>query len=354
MILEGSHHFDAPRDRVWALLTDPAVLARARALVLPEIRRRVERLSPEVRRVAAYHLGFVDAVGRPVPGGSGKAVRPALVVLSAEAAGADAGVALPGAVAVELVHNFSLLHDDVMDGDDERRHRPTAWALFGVGPAIIAGDALLALAMQGLLDAPDGPRRRAASDLLGATLGMIAGQGEDLAFAERLDVSVEDCVTMSAHKTGALLACAASIGAVLAGAPGEMVEALSSFGMHLGLAFQAIDDVLGIWGRAAVTGKPAASDLREHKKSLPVAFALSTPGPARDRLAKLMSNGHVEGDALASAARLVERSGARERCLEVAERELALALRSIDGPWIGAAARAELEELAGFVTAREF
>src|SRR5439155_24163222 len=126
-----------------------------------------------------YHLGYADADGTPVAAGGGKGVRPALAVLSAEAAGADAGVGVPGAVAVELVHNFSLMHDDVVDGDRERRHRPTVWALFGMGEAIIAGDALQTLAVEVLLDTGGRAAPRAAASLVRTTQAMIACQESD-------------------------------------------------------------------------------------------------------------------------------------------------------------------------------
>jgi geranylgeranyl diphosphate synthase type I len=123
--------------------TMPAGVAAARDLVGPSIAGWLERLSPDVRIVASYHLGFVDADGVPSGDGQGKALRPALALLSARAAGAPPERGVAAAAAVEFVHNFSLLHDDIMDGDTERRHRPTAWTVFGVGSAILAGDALL-------------------------------------------------------------------------------------------------------------------------------------------------------------------------------------------------------------------
>ena len=137
--------------RVRAVHATPAVLARVSALVEPELRSAVARLDPELAPIAEYHLGWVDARGRRSNGG-GKGLRGTIAVLSAEAVGADARVAVPGAVAVELAHNYSLLHDDVIDGDRERRHRPTVWALYGVGPAVLVGDALLTLGHQVLLE----------------------------------------------------------------------------------------------------------------------------------------------------------------------------------------------------------
>jgi geranylgeranyl diphosphate synthase type I len=332
----------------------PSALLRARDLLGPALRDCVAELSAEIRRVAGYHLGFVDAEGRPSSGDGGKAVRPALAFLSAEAVGSPAEVALPGAVAVELVHNFSLLHDDVMDHDLERRHRPTAWALFGVGQAIVTGDALMLLAQDLLSEPPSPARSHAARALSKATAAMIAGQAEDLSFESRLDVSVEECFQMTAHKTGALLSCAASIGAILAGADEAAVGAMGDFGLHLGLAFQAIDDVLGIWGHPEMTGKPVASDLRAHKKTLPVVIALASSGEDRDRLLDLLSNGSLSEKTLAFAADLVERCGGKERTQLEAERQLEMALAALHRVPLEPVAREQLAAIAAFATARDF
>jgi geranylgeranyl diphosphate synthase, type I len=332
----------------------PQVLRRARRLLDPALRERVDRLPPEVGRVIAYHLGFTDAEGHPVDADGGKAVRPALALLSAEAAGAPAEAGLPGAIAVELVHNFSLLHDDVMDHDLERRHRPTAWALFGVGQAIVTGDALMIEAIAALLDVTVPHGVRAASSLTTATARMIAGQAQDLSFASRLDVTPDECLAMCADKTGALLSCASSIGAILAGASQAVVDALAGFGLHLGLAFQAVDDLLGIWGRPGATGKPVAGDLREHKKTLPVVIALASSGRNRDRLAAVLSNGSMTEEAVHEAMELVERCGGRAGCLREAERQLDAAMGWLDRAPLEASARAELEEVAAFVAARDF
>src|SRR6201988_3733058 len=247
----------------------PAGVAVARDLVGPATEAAINRLSPRVRRVAAYHYGLADAQGNPVHVGRGKALRPALALLSARAAGVAPERGVSAAVAVELVHNFSLLHDDIMDGDTERRHRPTAWTVFGVGAAILAGDALLALAQDMLLEdgTPQGPW--AARCLSAAVQRLIAGQGAALAFENREEVSWSECRERAAKKPAALMACACSIGAVHLGAPPTLAMALAGFGAHVGLAFQLTDDLLGIWGAPAVTGKPVRADLRARKKSLP-------------------------------------------------------------------------------------
>ncbi len=343
----------------------PEVLARSRALVTPGLRVAIDSLSPEMRPIASYHFGWTDANGVAVGGDGGKGVRPALAVLSAEAVGADSRFGVPGGVAVELVHNFSLIHDDVIDGDAERRHRATVWALFGIGSAVIVGDALLALAQQVVLDHSvlglgadlefDASHAVAAARAIAdATTEMIAGQALDMAFESVPSVDVAGCLAMEAGKTGALLGCAASIGAVLAGASDETVRALRHFGVELGLAFQAVDDLLGIWGDPESTGKPAWSDLRQHKKTLPVSAALAAGGPVAEELAALLSGGELAESEIARAATLVERCGGRTAALEEAERRLASALGSLSGAGLETVAHEQLVGLARFVVDRTF
>jgi geranylgeranyl diphosphate synthase type I len=252
------------------------------------MRAAVGRLSPNISEVVSYHLGWTEADGTPSPARGGKGIRPALAMLSAEATWAGAEVGAPGGVAIELVHNFSLVHDDLMDGDIERRHRPTVWALWGPCMALLVGDALATLATDVLLRSPNAAGAAAAAALGEATAEMIAGQADDLAFEKRRSVSVEECMAMSTAKTGALLGCAASIGAILADAPPATVHALRDFGRHLGVAFQAVDDLLGIWGDPRTTGKPAGNDIRQRKKSMPIVAALAAGDDGARELESLL------------------------------------------------------------------
>jgi geranylgeranyl diphosphate synthase type I len=332
----------------------PAALDRARTTIMPALQHATARLSPELRRAAEYHLGWTDVDGHPVQGGSaGKHVRAALALLSAAAVGADETVAVPGAVAVELVHNFSLMHDDVIDVDRERRHRPTVWAAFGVGHAITAGDALATLAIQVLLDEGTPEAVRATSVLAEATSRLIAGETVDIAFETRDDVTWDECVEMSNAKTGALLGCAASVGAVLAGADAERVARLNDYGLHLGLAFQAVDDILGIWGETAITGKPVWSDLRQQKKTLPITAALARADGHRQDLRRLLDASRDDEDAAARAAELIEKCGGREATERAAARHFDAALVALDAAGPPPAAKAELVDLARFVVERE-
>jgi geranylgeranyl diphosphate synthase type I len=336
----------------------PRSLERAKALTEPAMRAAVERLPVELRLPVAYHLGWVDAHGRPLEAGAtgGKGVRAALSVLSAEAVGAPQRAGIAAATAVELVHNFSLVHDDVIDSDATRRHRPTVWAVFGVGTAVVVGDALLALAQEVLLEeAPDPVLGvRAAQALARATSAMIAGQALDMAL-ERVDgVDLERCRAMEAGKTGALLGCAASLGAVLGGAGPLAVAALAEFGTRLGLAFQAVDDLLGIWGDESRTGKPAGSDLRQGKRSVPVVAALSSGHPRSPELARLLALGELSERDLARAVELVEECGGREVAEAEAREHLAKARGALEDAPLVAEAREELLELASFVVERQF
>ena len=314
------------------------VLRRAAQQVAPAIDVVVARLSPQIRPAVEHHLA-----------GGGKRVRAGLVLVSAAAAGASPEAGVPGAVAIELIHNFSLIHDDIMDGDVERRHRPTVWAQFGTGQAIIVGDALATLALEVLLEEPTGERVRAAHRLAVETQAMIAGQAADLSFETRSDVTVEECLAMLEGKTGALLSCSCALGALLAGAPAPVVDALSEFGRSLGISFQAVDDILGIWGEPAVTGKPAGNDLLAHKKSLPVVAAIERGGA---EVAELLA-GDLSGDRLARATTLVEETGARELVMGIADEHLGRALAALDRVELDPGARQELVSIAHFVTERD-
>ncbi len=338
----------------------PAGVATARDLVGPAITAAVDRLSPDVRTVAAYHLGLDgggagNGTGGHRGGGSGKALRPALALLSARAARAAPERGVPAAVAVELVHNFSLLHDDIMDGDTERRHRPTAWTVHGVGAAILAGDALLALAQDILLEetAPQG--LWAARCLSAAVLRLIAGQGADLAFEQRSDVTLAECLAMAGDKTAALMACACSIGAIHVGAPPGLAMGLAGFGAHAGLAFQLTDDLLGIWGAPEVTGKPVRSDLRARKKSLPVVAALTAEAPpSRDLAALLARPEPLSEEELELAARLVEEAGGKSWTEDEAAAQLAAAEKCLAETEMPDDVRAEFAGIAEFITARQW
>ena len=330
----------------------PTVLARTKTLIDPALRTAVEALDDNLRLPATYHLGWTDAHGQTESADSGKGIRSALVVLGSEAVGASADQAIPGAVAVELIHNFSLIHDDIMDDDRTRRHRPTVWDVFGVGDAIIVGDALHALAFQVLLGTPIDQRSIAATERLArATSAMIAGQAQDVALDRQGSATLDECLAMEANKTGALLAQSVAIGGLLGGGELEAVAALEQYGSSLGLAFQAVDDVLGIWGDTNETGKPVGNDLRERKKSMPIAVALDRGGEIAATVTRVYAESPdaAQVDALSEA---LEHAGIKAEVESIAGRYLDRAIDSLDGAELNAGARTELIDLARFVANR--
>jgi geranylgeranyl diphosphate synthase, type I len=332
----------------------PAVLDRARVLVQPALRAAVDRLADErMRLVAGYHLGWLDAAGREVHGGGGKAVRPALVLLCAEAAGGAANDAVAPAVAIELVHNFSLLHDDIMDRDVERRHRATAWTVFGEGQALLAGTAMLTAAVE-VLTAAGPAGHRGLPCLLDAVQRLISGQSEDLALEGRADADLDAVLHMEAGKTAALLSCSAALGALAVDAPPAVVAGLAAYGHELGMAFQLIDDILGITGDSAVTGKSASSDVRAGKRSAPIVAALSAGTDASSRLARHYLGGPpATEDDVTEATKLIDEAGGLECAAREADRRLAQALAHLDALAIVSTARDDLAELARYVVDRD-
>ncbi|MFB7547335.1 family 2 encapsulin nanocompartment cargo protein polyprenyl transferase [Streptomyces sp. NPDC056154] len=331
-----------------------ALLEQARVLVDPQLRAAVESLPGSLRRVALYHFGWQEADGTPSATRAGKAIRPALVLAAARALGGDPQRAVRAAVAVELAHNFTLLHDDIIDEDRTRRHRPTAWAVFGIPDAVIAGDAMLALAQRLLAEDTDPASARASARLSACVIELCAGQQADCAFEDRGpdEVSLDECLTMATAKTGALLGCACALGALYAGAEERAVGALDGFGREAGLAFQLIDDLIGIWGDPAQTGKPVGADLVAHKKSLPVVAALTSATPAAAELAELYRGSMNTPGEVGRAADAVDRAGGRDWAQISAADRMARAVHHLSRavPDLGPAG--DLLTLAEFVTRR--
>ena len=244
-----------------------------------------------------YHLGWVDANFTPTTNNPGKLLRPTLLLLAYEVAGAwglatsDSAYlsrALPAAAAIELTHNFTLIHDDIEDGDSERRHRPTLWKLWGIPQAINTGDGLFALARLALWEVMDEGVEGPIAARLGATLDhacvvLSEGQYLDMSFEGWQAISVAKYVDMISRKTGALMGCAAEMGALLGTRDQETIERLRSFGYAMGVAFQVRDDLLGVWGTTAELGKTPAGDVYRRKKSLPILHALEHTNPGEQR-----------------------------------------------------------------------
>ncbi|MCI0551885.1 MAG: polyprenyl synthetase family protein [Anaerolineae bacterium] len=257
-----------------------------------ELQKQVSRLdaprTKQFHEMLTYHMGWTgEGAG---PDAAGKRIRPLMVLLSTAASGGNWQSALPAAAAIELVHNFSLVHDDIQDNSPKRRGRDTAWVKWGAPMAINVGDALFVISNQAIIDLKENyPAEivvRAAEILNNTCLELTRGQYLDISYEERTDLTVEDYWPMIAGKTAALLSACCHIGSLLGGADDSKQEAYRSFGHYLGLAFQVQDDILGIWGDEAVTGKSAASDLVEGKNSLPVLAGLGKKGKFAERWAQ--------------------------------------------------------------------
>jgi geranylgeranyl diphosphate synthase, type I len=310
-----------------------------------------------------YHLGWVDSDLRPVEIQGGKRLRPILCLLCCEAAGGDARQAMPAAAAVELVHNFSLVHDDIEDGSHYRRGRRTVWDIWGAAQAINAGDGLFVLARQAVhrLAQRGVPlaRYRAVSEALDrACLLLCEGQHFDMAFEGRLDVDLDQYLAMIRLKTATLLATAAQMGVLVAGDDLNLAGGYYRFGENLGLAFQIQDDILGIWGDEEHTGKSAATDIRDKKKTLPVVYALNhptEPALARQLAGIYRRPAPLGADDIQTTLALLDAAGARHYAGGVAAGYHARALDSLgQGRGEGRAGEAEacLREMAASLLGR--
>ena len=269
-----------------------------------------------------YHFGFGSGERR------GKRLRSRLVLEVAEEEGAPAETALDAACAVEILHEFSLVHDDIEDGDTLRRGRQTVWSRFGLAHGINAGDALCAVAYLSLLDGGDTrPAETALTmtrTLHEAHLAMCSGQGRDIGFETEARVTMDDYRAMIAGKTGALFGAACQLGALAAGAGDERAQAYARLGSAYGVAFQIEDDVLGTWGDPATTGKPSGADLGKRKWTFPVVWALAgPPSAARETIAAAYARGcALDEPAVAETIAALDRLGARDAALAAARTAL--------------------------------
>ena len=345
----------------------PTAFTRHAAAVEAEMRAALDAaaarggLELPIHDMARYALGWINRHGQP-DSAAGKRARPALCMLGAAAVSHDPARqrrAVHGAAAIEFVHNFSLVHDDIQDQDEQRRGRPTVWTIWGVSQAINAGDALrelgdLALFRARDAGAPAAAVLDAAARLNAAALRMIEGQYLDLTFEERSDVELDEYLRMVERKTGAMMGASLAIGAALAGASAQQADALQRAGERLGRCFQIRDDWLGIWGDAAALGKSTQSDIRRKKKSYPILWTLRSAPPAvRRALLDAWRLDELSDDDVAAVHSLLNESGASDAANEAAEREYDAFRRALLDCQPRADAVAELEQIAAFTMQRD-
>ncbi|MFF3487314.1 polyprenyl synthetase family protein [Streptomyces sp. NPDC002701] len=330
------------------------VLSDAAAVTGPGLREAVGGLPQRIRHPVGVHLGWWDSAGRALEGRAGKMMRPALTLLACEAVGGQSAAGVPAAVAVELVHNASLLHDDLIDGDRMRRGRPALWSQMGMPAAVLAGDALFFLAVQVLHQAPPPLGTAGVGELTAAVQELIEGEYADVQLEDSRTAGAAESQAMAAGKTGALIAAACALGARAAGAGDEQVNRLREAGVRLGVAFQLTDDLLGIWGTSERTGKPARSDLNSRKMTAPVTAALASDTPQARELAGLYARPEPfttrELDHLAT---LIEEAGGLAATRAQAEEHLTAALGLVREAATSAAAAAEFTALADLIVHRD-
>ena len=343
------------------------ILARDRPAIDAEMRAVIGDRDLPVFDMARYALGWLDADGNPHPGSAGKGLRPVLCLLSAEAIDASPEArarALAGAAAVELVHNYSLVHDDIQDGDEERHHNPTVWVQWGMPQAINVGDALRELAQIALQRARDaGAPATTVLDayqlLNNASLEMIEGQYLDLAYERQPAVGPREYLDMVERKTGAMIGCSMALGALLASNDCAAADHFNRAGRRLGLCFQIRDDALGIWGDQAMTGKSAGNDIRRRKKSYPIVHALRTADlddrVALDRIYRPadVSDADVKDADIDTVMRILDQIDARQATELAAQQQFDAFHQELDGCALSPTSLATFTNIAEFILQRD-
>ena len=324
-----------------------------RETIAKHVSSRAERLAAMLE----YHLGWRDAqlkwLTSPAP--SGKKLRPGLVLLTAQAVcGEIPPVALSSAAAVELIHNFSLVHDDIQDRSELRRHRPTVWSIWGMPQGINAGDALFALAQVVLTADGTALSAQLAAELNKTALGLAEGQFLDIALQEgETQPTLEAYEAMIARKTGVLFACACRMGALAGGASPTQCEAYAAYGMELGIAFQEQDDLLGVWGLSSETGKPDAADIIERKRGLPAAMALGEPdAPAWLIAAYAEHDGELSPESVERIIGHFEALGLPSQIEQRVDARYRVALQALEAADAREPARSYLEAICGALVSR--
>ncbi len=332
------------------------------AQMLPELDAEMRRAFGEPSRMPApyfgmmhYHMGWVDETFQPLNLNTGKRIRPLACMLTCAAAGGDWRQALPAGSAIEILHNFSLVHDDIEDASPTRRGRPTVWALWGEPQAINCGDGMFTiahLAMSRLLEYGVEPPVvvRALRRFDETSLRLTEGQFMDMDFEKRESVEVDEYLQMITGKTAVLLSLSTELGALIAGASPAAVRQYATLGRNLGLAFQVIDDILGIWGDESKTGKSVATDIVTKKKTLPVLYGLQQD----EELRRLYEIAPADEQFVASVVTALDNVGARSFAEDRAAAYSREALTLLDAVQPQGEAAGALRQLAAMLLRRDF
>lgn len=302
-----------------------------------------------------YHMGWVDDKMQPVEVHAGKQIRPVLLLLTCQAAGGNWQQAVPAAAAIELLHNFSLIHDDIEDASPTRRGRETLWRIWGIEQAINAGDAMFALAHIAMarltdLEVPAPIVVRALRRFDETCVRLTQGQHADMDFETRESVSVAEYIEMITGKTAVLLSLCTELGALIAGQDEETITHYAQFGLDLGLAFQVKDDILGIWGDESLIGKSASTDIITKKKTLPVLYGLEKSSTLQTLYEQEETDGHFVEQVVA----LLNKNGAHTFASEKAAAYTQSALGNLEAAQATTEAFTALNQLTDMLLSRNF
>ena len=313
----------------------------------------------EVRSLLRYHLGWEEANGTPANKNQGKSLRSALCLLACEITRGRWKSAIPAAASLELIHNFSLIHDDVQDKDTTRRGRSTVWSIWGIPKAIIAGNAMRVLADQSLSNLslhglnPE-LTLKAVSMLTERYTEMIEGQYLDMSFEQFNSISIENYLEMIERKTGALIQSAMFIGALIGSRNQGVAEAFGACGNLLGLAFQIRDDYLGIWGDPNIIGKPVGSDILRKKKSLPVIHAFQeAKGNSLVRLKQIYSSDQISATDLTDVLDIMRKLDSSSFVDNMAQSYASAAIEKLTGLELPSGAKSQIESVSHFFINRD-
>ena len=338
----------------------PAIFQKYRRDVDEKIKLIIRDHNSELYKMMEYHLGWLDVNGNSVRDNSGKAMRPALCLFSCEALNGDINGAQWAAAALELTHNFSLILDDVQDDDRERRHRPTVWAIWGKPQAINAGTAMhvlssYALAQMKTCGVSFQKQLQAYQKLDEITLNLIEGQYLDISYEDNFDITVKDYIKMIELKTAALISGSMEIGAAFASEDETVTSNFKDMGKYLGLAFQIKDDILGIWGNQNETGKSSGSDIRRHKKSFPIVYALeNAPERLKNELVTIYANKRMSEDNVNRILEILDEVNARENAQKFVETFCDNAKNSFGNLQLGQSAKSDMNDVIEFMAGRNY
>ena len=337
----------------------PTVFQRYQMSIDRALRDRLSDTNSPVYSLLRYAMGWSDADGTPVSAPQGKALRPTLCLLTCEAICGEYRRALPPAVSLELIHNFSLIHDDIQDRDEYRRHRPTVWKVWGEPMALTAGNVMRIVADT----SPEVLRGDSVSVadivmvnkvLTEASLEMIEGQYLDVSFEGRSDIGMKSYLDMISRKTGALIRTPMHVGAIMGTGDPAVIESFRECGRSLGYVFQIRDDALGIWSEEKTTGKPVGADIRRKKNSLPIVHAMSQANRTqRQALEHVYEKESVEDADVETVLNIMDGLGTEAFASSMASEHCDRALERLAEVEIPPRARADIEELVTFLLVRQ-